>query len=146
MSNPLGALKDEEHNILCRRYILFSRNCLDLTELLQCVIMYARAKEKDDREIAVSLPPDAINLSILHHYTTPKILTCQDFLQGIASIAQKFCLTKGHENDYKWTNSENADDQRNGQNWNLAGNSAAALGCRESASGSKSRKSIACQF
>ena len=57
--------------------------------------MYARAKEKDDREIAVSLPPDAIHLSILHHHTTPKILTCQDFLQGIASFAQKNILTEG---------------------------------------------------
>lgn len=101
ISNLLGALEDAEHNILCRWYILFLRNCLDLTELLQCVIMYARAKEKDDRESAVSLPPDAIYLSILHYHTTSKILTCQDFLQGIASIAQKFCLTKGHENDHK---------------------------------------------
>lgn len=59
------------------------------------------SKRKGGREIGVSLPPDAIYLSILHHYTTSKILTCQDFLQGIASFAQKFCLTKGHENDYK---------------------------------------------
>ena len=57
----------------------------------------ARAKEKSAEEIAVPSPLDAIHLSILHHHTTSKILTCQDFLQGIASSAQKFCLTKGHE-------------------------------------------------
>lgn len=39
------------------------------------------------------------NLSILHHYTTSKTLTCQDFLQGIASFAQKNILTEGQNND-----------------------------------------------
>ena len=68
ISNLPGALEDAEHNILCRWYILFLRNCLDLTELLQCVIMYARAKEKDDREIAVSLPPDAIPINFTSSY------------------------------------------------------------------------------
>ena len=68
MSNLLDALEGGEHNMLCLRYILFLRNCLDLTELLQCVIMYARAKEKDDREIAVSLPPDAMPINFTSSY------------------------------------------------------------------------------
>lgn len=48
MSNLLDALEDEEHNILCRWYILFLWNCLDLTELLQCVIM--RREQKKGRQ------------------------------------------------------------------------------------------------
>lgn len=64
-----------------------------------------------------------------------------------AFFFHKFRFVKGKSDNGKQRKTpSNVDNQRNGKNWNLARNDAAALGCRKSASGAESRKSVARQF
>lgn len=100
MSNLLDALEGGKHNISCLRYILFLRNCLDLTERLQYVIMCARAKEKDDREIAVSLPPDAIPINFTPSYYI-KNTNLSRLFTGYRVHCSKILFDERTRNDYK---------------------------------------------